>query len=406
MSDAAPETWTEKSLGELCEVTIGGTPSRAEPRYWSNEDGGFPWVSIADLRSGRVERTKEFISEAGIQNSNVKLVPRGTVLMSFKLTIGRTAVAGRDLYTNEAIAAFQPRSDVDRKFLFYWLPYLASTAETDQAVKGATLNKQKLLALAGKLPPLDEQRRIAEVLRSVDKAIAASDKVSKHQNALKTHLAVIAFSHGLRGAGTRETVIGPIPAHWGLSRLEEITHSVGVGIASSATHAYVADGTPLLRNQNIKAGHLDLSDLLYVSDEYDASFASKRVKTGDVITMRTGYPGASAVIPDELNGCQTFTTLISRPDQRVIQPRFLCEWINSPTGMREVSKRQAGGAQQNLNAGALKLLPVPVPPLEEQAEIAALLDSFPAYDDGSTTLLAVRDNLRIDLLSGRVRVPA
>jgi len=88
MFDAAPETWIEKSLGQLCDIAIGGTPSRAEPRYWSSEAEGFPWASISDLRSRRVERTKEFISWAGVENSNVKLARRGTVLMSFKLTIG------------------------------------------------------------------------------------------------------------------------------------------------------------------------------------------------------------------------------------------------------------------------------------------------------------------------------
>jgi type I restriction enzyme S subunit len=74
--------------------------------------------------------------------------------------------------------------------------------------------------------------------------------------------------------------------------------------------------------------------------------------------------------------------------------------------MREVGKRQAGGAQQNLNAGALKHLPVPVPPLDEQVEIAAILNSFPFEDVALEPLLAHRATVRADLLSGRVRVPA
>ena len=410
MFDAEPDGWEQTTLGAVATLAGGTTPSKSEEGYWT--DGSIPWATPSDITSlpngkARISATEVSVTDRALKECSLTLNPPSTVLMTSRATIGYAALNDVPMATNQGFITFRCGERTDPEFLLHWL-----TAKRDflvAAAGGSTFKElsrgtAKLLPIL--LPPLDEQRRIAEVLRSVDDAIAASEDVGEHHRALKTHLAVFAFSHGLRGAETCETEIGPIPAHWRFARLEEVTHNVGVGIASSATHAYVAAGTPLLRNQNIKAGHLDLSDLLYVSDDYDASYASKRVKTGDVITMRTGYPGASAVIPDELNGCQTFTTLISRPDQRIIQPRFLCEWINSPTGMREVSKRQAGGAQQNLNAGALKLLPVPVPPLEEQAEIAALLDSFPFNDGALATILAVRDSLRADLLSGRVRVPA
>jgi type I restriction enzyme S subunit len=134
MFDSVEGDWREVALGQACRIAIGGTPSRDVPQYWSNGADGFPWASIADLRAPKLSETKEYISQDGIQNSNVKLVPRGTVVMSFKLTIGRTAIADRDIYTNEAIAAFTPNEGVDRDFLFYWLPYLAASAETDQAI--------------------------------------------------------------------------------------------------------------------------------------------------------------------------------------------------------------------------------------------------------------------------------
>jgi type I restriction enzyme S subunit len=91
MSDL-PQGWKQSELGALADVAIGGTPSRDIPRYWaSNDIDGKPWVAISDLHGRVIDFTSESITEAGIANSNVKLVKRGTVLMSFKLSLGRVA---------------------------------------------------------------------------------------------------------------------------------------------------------------------------------------------------------------------------------------------------------------------------------------------------------------------------
>ncbi|MBY3333930.1 hypothetical protein HFN98_25390 [Rhizobium laguerreae] len=184
-----------------------------------------------------------------------------------------------------------------------------------------------------------------------------------------------------------------------------MSEAVTVGIASSATHAYRSSGIPMLRNQNIKAGVLDLSDLLFVSPEYDAENASKRVKAGDVVSMRTGYPGRSAVVPPELDGCQTFTTLVTKPKRSLLNSDFLCAWINSDGGMKQVRRLQAGGAQQNLNAGVLKKLLVPVPPLPEQKQIALSAQAL-LFDEEQeiSALNELKFALMSDLLTGRKRV--
>lgn len=172
MSSNCPAGWREIRLGDECRIEIGGTPSRADPSYWS--DDGHNWASISDLLQPEVTETKERISSLGVAKSNVKRVPKGTVMMSFKLTIGRTSVAGIDLYTNEAIAAFYPNELFEPRFLFYWLPYWIKNVQTDKAIKGATLNKEKLKNISGFLPPVHEQVAIMNLLDSIDRAIAAN----------------------------------------------------------------------------------------------------------------------------------------------------------------------------------------------------------------------------------------
>jgi len=162
------DVWPREPLGGLCDIIIGRTPSRNRPELWSGEH---PWLSIADMNQGRLIRTtKEKITSLGVSESGSRLIPTGTVLLSFKLSIGKVAVTGIDTYTNEAIAALpilNPHK-LNRDFLFWTLRSIRLDEEVDVAAKGKTLNKAKLERLEIPLPPLDEQKRIAAVLDKAD----------------------------------------------------------------------------------------------------------------------------------------------------------------------------------------------------------------------------------------------
>lgn len=105
----------------MCNILIGGTPSRNNIKYWDiNKESSNIWVSIKDLTSVNryIENSTEYVSDLGVKESNVKLIPKDTVLMSFKLTIGKTAITKREVYTNEAIAVFIiDKNVIDNRFL-------------------------------------------------------------------------------------------------------------------------------------------------------------------------------------------------------------------------------------------------------------------------------------------------
>ena len=140
----------------------------------------------------------------------------------------------------------------------------------------------------------------------------------------------------------------------------------------------------MIRNTNIKRGYLDLSDLLYLDPAFDRANASKRVQEGDVVIARSGLPGAAAVVPDTLDRAQTFTTLVVRPLDGVLDPDFLVLWINSRYGRDFIASMQGGGVLQNMNATLLTQLPVRVPPLSLQRAIA---DSAAAIEAGHKAIL-------------------
>lgn len=166
-----------------------------------------------------------------------------------------------------------------------------------------------------------------------------------------------------------------LPSNWTIKPLEEVCTWIGVGIATSTTHAYTTSGVPILRNQNILPNSIRDSDMLHITEEFSNKNDSKKLRTGDVISIRTGYPGVSAVVPEKYDGCHSFTTLISRPNSVVISSFYLSFLINSDYGRSFVLGGQAGGAQQNLNASVLKQFPVILPPLPEQQKIATILTS-------------------------------
>lgn len=173
-----PEEWEVKKLHEVCNIKIGGTPSRNELLYWDYEKKyKNKWISIRDLSNCNkyIYDTNEYITELGINNSNVKKLEAKTVIMSFKLSIGKTAITTETMYTNEAIAAFTELNDIIYyEYLYYMIPFLKY--DVDIAVKGSTLNKEKLNNTLLALPKYDEQIKIASILSEVD------NKIEEYEN--------------------------------------------------------------------------------------------------------------------------------------------------------------------------------------------------------------------------------
>jgi type I restriction enzyme, S subunit len=160
-------SWEPTRLRALAELTMGRTPSRRVQAFWGP---GYPWASIADMQGKVLNETAEQVTEAGA--AGMAIIPEGTLLMSFKLSIGRLAFAGRDLFTNEAICAFR-KLKANASFLYYALQRVDFSQYGKQAVKGYTLNKQSLNAVEVSLPGVREQEAIAEVLSDMDAELVA-----------------------------------------------------------------------------------------------------------------------------------------------------------------------------------------------------------------------------------------
>ncbi|MCH8852461.1 MAG: restriction endonuclease subunit S [Planctomycetes bacterium] len=159
--------WEVRRLGEICEIAMGRTPPRLNPSFWGR---GYKWLSIADLRTKVVSDSKEEITERAV--SELQIIPKGTLLMSFKLSIGRLCFAGCDLFTNEAICSFN-KLQANTEFMYYLLGRTNFSLYGKQAVKGYTLNKESLELIEVVLPSHKEQTTIATILSDMETEIDA-----------------------------------------------------------------------------------------------------------------------------------------------------------------------------------------------------------------------------------------
>ena len=181
-----PDSWEWVRFKDLVDYSMGKTPPRKETEYWSN--GTLPWVSIADLvADGTVTATKECVNSFAAENTfKGKISKAGTLLMSFKLTVGKVSILGIDAFHNEAIISIYPFVDHDKittMFLFATLPLLSQSGDTKSAIKGNTLNSDSLDALLIPLPPIMEQKRIFDKLHELTTPLldygAAEQKVTE-----------------------------------------------------------------------------------------------------------------------------------------------------------------------------------------------------------------------------------
>ena len=156
-------------LGKVCEVLIGGTPSRKNSNYFTGKN---LWVSISEMKGNVIYDTKEKITDDAINDSNVKLIPKGTTLLSFKLSIGKTAIAGVDLYTNEAIAGLIPKekSSIDNKYLFHLFnSRIISLDNVGNKVFGKSLNSTYIKeSMKIPVPPIHIQKEIIKECDEID----------------------------------------------------------------------------------------------------------------------------------------------------------------------------------------------------------------------------------------------
>jgi type I restriction enzyme S subunit len=414
------EGWDIGLLGEVCSITIGGTPSRANPAYWDiDKSTENLWVSIRDLNQRIITDTAEYLTKEGVKNSNVKKLLEGTVLLSFKLTIGRVAIAGKDLYTNEAIAGLC-NSNIFPNFLYYGLQQWDLLQGVDQAIKGATLNKQKLNKIQFNYPKsIKEQEKIAEVLSAIDRAIAQTEAIIAKQQRIKTGLMQDLLTKGIDENGNirneathefKDSAIGRIPVEWEVSQLSKIAVDITSGSRWWAKY-YSSYGAVFIRIGNLTREHINFrfDDVQYVQPPDSSEKNRTAVQEGDLLISVTADLGIIGVVFKDFGEAYINQHIaLIRLDKQSVKSRFIGHYLASKKGQKQFEYFNESGAKAGLNLPTVGQIFTTLPKLNEQKRICDYLDLTDKIILKNKLNLAklnrIKTGLMQDLLTGKVRV--
>jgi type I restriction enzyme S subunit len=406
-----PDEWEIKDGKSIANIKTGHTPSRDVDRYW---DGKIPWIAIHDLTNiERVEihSTEESITKEGLNNSGAKLIPEGTFVLCRTGSIGASAILGKEMATDQSTVSFETFPDLaDPYFLMYIFQYCQP--ELNRLGIGSTHPSIQLdffPNLKIPTPPLKEQRRIANILYTIDQLIRNTDEIVDSYRRIRQGIKQDVFTSGYFDHNQyKKSQIGTIPDSWDIKPASEICENITVGVVTGATNHYVdvSEGVPFIRSKDVHETHIDQTNLKYISKDFHEQQSSSELNEGDVITVRTGDPGTSCVVPPELEGSNCFSLIISKPKE-VTNESFYNYYLNSPKAVDFIDSWKAGGVQDNFNIGVMKRLPVPLPDDEEQMEIVDLFDSINKKIDSERRrrlrLERLKQGLMQDLFSGEVR---
>lgn len=372
-------------LDDCCHIISGATPKTGTKAYW---DGDIFWATPKDLSTLEgpyIDRTPRSITHAGLQSCSATVLPERSVLFSSRAPIGHVAINRVPMATNQGFKSLVPKAGrVHPEYLFHWLrsnrSYLESLGNgaTFKEVSKAVVSRVEI-----PLPPLPEQRRIADIL---DKAEALR---AQRRTAL-TKLDTLTQSIFIDLFGDPVTN----PLRWPLASADHLCERITVGIVVQPSSHYQESGVPALRSLNIRPNEIVMENFVYFSaSDNEEKLAKTRVRTGDVLLVRSGLPGTAAVVPSELDGVNAIDILIATPNIAKVDPLYLCYYFNSDGGKRMALGARRGQVQKHLNVGSLKEAPIPLPPLRLQQDFARRIKNVEALKFRHRKALAELDSL-------------
>ncbi|MCH7328423.1 restriction endonuclease subunit S [Acinetobacter modestus] len=354
-----------KALKDICTIQIGKTPSRHENDFW--RDGTHAWLSIADMNQGRyLASTKECITDLGVKASNIKLIPKNTLVLSYKLSIGKVGITQKPMYTNEAIASLtELDSQVDINYLYWALQHIDLLENADRAAMGKTLNKAKLSEVKIPLPPLPEQRRIAAILDQADALRQKRSQAIEKLDQLLQATFIDMFGDPVSN-----------PKGWDLKSVGEISESKLGKMLDKKKQSSENDQYKYLRNANVQWFRFDLSDVFEMEfNEKDRK--NCELKFGDILVCEGGEPGRAAIWKNDLENCFFQKALHRvRLDMTQILPEYFVWlfWFYSKNGGFDDHITVATIA--HLTGVKMKAMQIPIPPLSLQEEFQQKLNEI------------------------------
>jgi type I restriction enzyme S subunit len=364
--------------------------SRGRSPDYAEDESGVPVINQACIYWDglRLDKVKWHRSET-LRGERGALRPGDLLLNSTGTgTLGRAAIfAGNGRFVADSHVTIVRAADgTEPRFVRYVLQtdiyqgYIYSVLAPG-ATNQVELSREGFRNTPFPMPPTGEQRAIAHFLdrkmAAIDALIAKKDQFAKLMAEKRQAILTRAVTRGLvTEVQTKPSGVpwfDDVPVSWALSKLKYVSPQVTVGIVVTPARYYVDEGVPALRSFNIHAGTISDDDLAYISPQANDLHVKSRLCEGDLVSVRTGQPGTTAVVNKRFHGANCVDLIIARRSSR-FRSRFVCYFMNSGPAHQQYGEGSEGALQQHFNVETAKNLVLPLPPLEEQDAIVAWLD--------------------------------
>ena len=403
--------WKSTALGELSKTTSGGTPSRKRKDYY---DGTIPWVKSGELNDGYIENTEEHISELGLKNSSAKLFSPGTLLVAlYGATVGKTSILRTSAATNQAVCAITPSTTLDTEYLRYHLVFLRPKL-LGHRYGGAqpNISQQIIRNLEVDYPSLPEQKKIAHILSTVQRAIEAQERIIQTTTELKKTLMHKLFTKGLTRDFREDWDISTLKQEiWPMGRLGEYAEFKNGINFTKAQKGEI--GVPTIDVKNMYGNGFAVGvDNLYrvdidIKDDYF-------LRKGYLLFVRSSLKQEGIGWTSQyLNNSEptTFCGFIIRArlkDQEITDPSFLTFYFRSDDARRSLITSSGKVAITNISQGILSKTLIPLPPLPEQKKVTHILSTvqqaIEVQESKKATLQDLFRTLLHEIMTVKIRV--
>lgn len=373
-----PDHWSLTKVKHVYRFTTGWTPPSGRSESY---EGNNLWANISDLGSKVLSDTAKRISDDAVDEFGMKMAPQGSLLFSFKLSIGQVSFAGSDMYTNEAIASFLPDQHYSLSFAYYALPFFVPQNASENIYGAKMLNQELIRSALICIPPTSEQIAIAAFLDRETAKIDAFIEEQRRLIALLNEKRQAVVSHAItKGLSPQAPMkdsgiewLGEVPAHWEVGPLKR---HWSVTDCKHITADFVDEGRPLASIKEVQSQFVDLSSAKQTTDEFYAELieGSRKPEAGDLIFSRNATVGEVAQVADfhPPFAMGQDVCLLKRREADTCSD-YLQLVIMSSVGKTQLANLMIGSTFKRVNVEEIRNLVLPFPPPQEQREIATWL---------------------------------
>jgi len=304
-------------------------------------------------------------------------------LRSFEGGIEHSRFAG---CVSPAYTVLRPRCQIEPRYFAYAMKSVGFVSElcskSDGIRDGKTIRYEHFASIELPVPSSLEQVSIVAFLDretgTIDALVAEQERLiallKEKRQALISHAVTKGLDPNAPMKDSGVAWFGTVPAHWAVTRLKHVSPMVTVGIVIEPAKLYRDEGVPALRSLNVKPGRIQLDNVVRITEESNELHRKSRLSAGDLVAVRTGQPGTTAVVPPALEGCNCVDLIVIRRPQAGDE-RFLCYYLGSDAAQFQVSGGAEGAIQQHFNVETAANLALPWPSRSEQSRIVEFLDA-------------------------------